>query len=212
MLKRTLNYSRFISLLKIILPLIAIGLMATVFLFTKERTLDGGLQFSKADFVALQSGMQVTKPRFSGSNANGDIYDFTAEVLHPDAPKPTKVTATGLSGEIRLFDGQTIELAARNAEVDLKARTIRFDGGTTVVFSDGLRGESQQVFADLDTGQLNTDGPVTASSPMGKIEAGNLKTETIRQGEAEKRMIWFENGVKLVFNMTTPNDDKAGSE
>lgn len=206
------NYSRFVSLLKIIMPLIAIGLMATVFLFTKDRALDGGLQFSKADFVALEAGMQVTKPRFSGSNAQGDTYNFTAEVMHPDAPKPSKIAATGLSGEIRFFEGLSVELSARSAEVDLDARTLRFDDGTTVVFSDGLRATSEQVFADLDTGQINTYGPITASSPMGKIVAGNLKTETIHHDEQENRMIWFENGVKLVFNMTTPIENKAGTE
>ncbi len=212
MAKHRPHYTRFVYFLKIILPLIAIGLLATVFLFTKERTLEGGLEFSKADFVALESGMRVTKPRFSGSNARGDIYNFSAELLLPDAPAPTKLLASGLSGEIRLFDGLKIEIAAKDAEIDLQTRSIKLLGGTDLTFSNGLRARSVKIFADLDAGSLTSDGPIRATSPMGTIEAGNLRITTVRTGEEENRMIWFENGVTLTFTLQNAPEDKAPTE
>ncbi len=212
MVHHTARYTRFVYLVKTILPLIAIGLLATVFLFTKERTLEGGLEFSKADFVALESGMRVTKPRFSGSNADGDVYYFSAELLLPDAPAPTKLLASGLSGEIRLFDGLTIEIAAKEAEIDLETRNIRLFEGTDLTFSNGLRARSDKIFADMDAGTLTSSGPIRATSPMGEIEAGNLRITTVRQGAEENRMIWFENGVRLTFTVQETPENEAPTE
>ncbi len=203
---RAITYSRFVYTLKIVLPLIAIGLLSTVFLFTKDRTLEGGLRFSKADFATLESGMQVSKPRFSGSNAQGDTYNFTADVLYPDAPKPTRLAATGLSGEMQMLDGLAIQLSAKQADINLNDRTVRLFNGTDVVFSDGFRAKTGSIFANLEAGTLNTAGTVRATSPMGKIAAGNLRVETLRINERENRMIWFENGVKLTFKTGNPPD------
>lgn len=194
-------YSRYVSIVKIILPLIAIALLATVFLFTSERTIDGGLGFSKADLVTLEAGMQVSKPRFSGSTAGGDEYNFIAEYLRPDAPKPTRVYASGISGEINYLQGTTVQISAQEADVSLTERTIQLSEGVSVVFSDGFRASSDNLYAELNESRLTTNGPVTALSLMGNISAGNLRVETVQQDGEEKQMIWFEKGVKLVINL-----------
>jgi len=212
MRRRAINYTRFIQLVKVIMPLVAIALLSTVFLFTKNKTLEGGFEFAKADFLALESGMQVTKPRISGSNKQGDTFYFSASVLVPDAPKPEKLTAQNLSGEIRFLDGVTLDLSARAAEMNITDHTIQLSGEALVVFSNGLRATTDHVFADLDNGSLTTDGDVRAVGEMGVIEAGNLRIETIRMEDSEKRMIWFENNVKVVLNMATPEQNKANSQ
>lgn len=202
-------YSRYISIIKIILPLVAIALLATVFLFTTERTIEGGLNFSPADLVSLESGVLISKPRFSGSNAQGDEYNFSADLVRPDAPNPTSLKASGLSGEIIFLQGTSVQLSAGEADFAFDARTMRLTDGVAIVFSDGFRASSENLFAELDMGRLTTNGPVTALSLMGNIQAGNLRVETEKHGEEENRMIWFENGVKLVIKL---EDDTGASE
>lgn len=190
------------------MPLTALGLLATVFLFTTERTIPGGLTFSQADLVALETGMQITKPRFSGSSDTGDVYNFTADLVLPDAPKPEKIEAVGLSGEIVFLQGTTMQLSAAKAVFVLADKTMHLSEGMTIVFSDGFRVESETLFADLSTGSLLTNGPVKANSPMGNIESGNLRIETNVENGEENRMIWFEDGVKLSIKL----DDNRGIE
>ena len=179
------------------MPLTALGLLATVFLFTTERTIPGGLTFSQTDLETLRTGMQITRPRFSGSSEVGDVYNFTAEMLFPDAPKPEKIEAISLSGQIIFLQGTTMQLSAARAEFELEEKTMRLSEGMTIVFSDGFRAESENLFADLSAGNLTTNGPVKANSPMGNIVAGNLRLETNVENDEENRMIWFEDGVKL---------------
>ncbi len=190
-------YSRSVYFLKIVLPMIAIGLLATVFLFTTERTIPGGLNFSPADLDSLESGMQVISPRFSGSSENGDVYSFSASRILPDNPKPKIVTAESLSGQISFLQGTTMLLNAGKAVFQLEDRTMNLFDGMTIVFSDGFRAHAEQMFADLRNGSLETVGTVTATSPMGDIEAGKLRVVTTEENGEENRMIWFEDGVTL---------------
>lgn len=206
------GYSRFIYYVKIILPLIAIALLSTVFLFTKERTLEGGLTFSKADLLSLKTGMRLSKPRFSGSNAQGDVYDFSAQLVLPDAPNPSMLEAVGLSGEIRFIQGEKLLLNAGKAEYRVNTQALRLLDGISIAFSNGFHAKSEELLAELEIGRLTTKGAVIASSPMGNIEAGSLRVEQELQNGEEKRMIWFENGVKLVFNLQDDTADKAGDE
>lgn len=197
------GYSRFIYYVKIILPLIAIGLLATVFLFTTPRTLEGGLTFSKADLLTLQGGMQIDKPRFSGSNTAGDIYDFSAELVQPDAPKPSLLDVSGLSGEIRFIKGGKLLLGADKAEYRIAEQELRMLENVMVLFSEGFYAKTTGLLAELRSGRLISDGFISASAPMGEIEAGLLRIE---QDSQENRMIWFENGVKLTLNVQNTAD------
>lgn len=208
MSQSTHKYTRFVSFLKIVLPLIGIALLATVFLFTRDNSIEGGLRFSKADLESLETGISITNPRFSGSNVQGDTYDFSAKLVLPDAPKPTKLLVSGMSGEISFVRGNRVELSAQQATIEIAKQTLQFTDGVNLVFSNGLRINTQSIMADLAAGEITTGDTITASSPMGNIEAGNLRVETlVVEGNEEKRMIWFENGVKLDFNMANTLQD-----
>ncbi len=202
------GYSRFIYFLKILLPLIAIALLATVFLATKERGLEGGLSFSKIDMLALESGIRITKPRFSGSNATGDSYYFSADLVLPDAPNPSQLKVDGISGEIQFAQGTSVQITAQKAEYEVAARKLRMAEGVSIVFSDGLSVKTDGLVAELGLGRFLTDGAVTATSPMGDIAAGLLRIETEKHDGEENRMIWFENGVKLSIILQNSALDK----
>ena len=194
-------YSRSIFFLKIVMPLTALGLLATVFLFTTERTIPGGLTFSQADLETLEQGMQITKPRFSGSSEGGDVYNFTADIVFPDAPRPEIIEAVGLSGQIVYLQGTTMQLSAGKAEFVLSEKTMSFTEGISIVFSDGFRVTAENLLADLSKSNMTTAGPVKANSPMGVIESGNMRIETDLENDEESRMIWFEDGVRLSINV-----------
>jgi len=206
------GYTRFVTVTKVVLPLIAIGLLGTVFLFTNDDSLEGGLTFSKADLNALDSGMRIDKPRMFGSNPNGDLYNFVAEALLPDSLTPSLVEAQKISGEIQYQTGGTVQLSAGKAEFMLEGNQIRLSGGMLVVMADGARVTGDGLLAELDTGKLTSNGAVSATSPLGSIQAGNFRVELVEEDEEEKQMIWFENGVMLSFKPESWTKEEATTE
>jgi lipopolysaccharide export system protein LptC len=206
------RYTRFVTVTKVVLPLIAIGLLGTVFLFTNDDSLEGGFTFSKADLDTLESGMQIVKPRMFGSNSNGDLYDFVADALLPDSLTPSLVEAQKISGEIQYQTGETVQLSAGKAEFMLEGNQLRLSGGMLVVTSDGSRVTGEGLLADLDTGKLISNGAVSATSPLGNIQAGNFRVELVGVDDEEKQMIWFENGVMLSFKPESWTKEEATTE
>jgi len=206
------GYSRFITITKVVLPLIAIGLLGTVFLITNDDSLEGGFSFSQADLAALESGMRIDKPKIFGSNPNGDVYSFVADALLPDSLDPSLVEAQRISGEITYQDGEVIQISAEKAEFLLDGNQIRLSGGMLAVLSDGSRIASDGLLAELDSGKLTSTGAITASGPLGNIQAGNFRVELVGEKDEEKQMIWFENGVMLSFKPESWKTEEASTE
>jgi lipopolysaccharide export system protein LptC len=206
------GYTRFVTITKVVLPLIAIGLLGTVFLFTNDDSLEGGFTFSKADLDTLESGMRIDKPRMFGSNPNGDLYNFVADALLPDSLTPSLVEAQKISGEIQYQTGGTVQLSAGKAEFMLEGNQLRLSGGMLVVTSDGSRVTGEGLLAELDTGKLTSNGAVSATSPLGSIQAGNFRVELVGADDEEKQMIWFENGVMLSFKPESWTKEEATTE
>ena len=207
-----IGYSRFVTITKVVLPLIAIGLLGTVFLFTNDDSLEGGFTFSQTDLEALESGMRIDKPRMFGSNPKGDLYNFVADALLPDSLDPSLIEALRLSGEIKYQTGEVVQITADKAEFMLEGNQIRLSGGMLVVTSDGSRISGEGLLAELDSGKLTSDGAVTASGPLGNIQAGNFRVELVGEEDEEKQMIWFENGVMLSFKPESWKTEEASTE
>ena len=206
------RYTRFVTITKVVLPLIAIGLLGTVFLVTSDDSLDGGFTFSKADLSTLESGMRIEKPRMFGSNPSGDVYNFVADALLPDSLTPSLVEAQQISGEIQYQAGGAIQLSADKAEFMLEGNQIRLSGGMLVVTTDGTRITGEGLLAELDNGKLTSNGSVSATGPLGNIQAGNFRVELVGVDDEEKQMIWFENGVMLSFKPESWTNEEANTE
>ena len=206
------GYSRFVTITKVVLPLIAIGLLGTVFLITNDDSLEGGFSFSQSDLNALESGLRIDKPRMFGSNPKGDLYNFVADTLLPDSLTPSLIEAQNISGEINYQSGEVIQLSAGKAEFMLEGNQLRLSEGMLVVMSDGSRIVGNGLLAELDTGKITSEGAITATGPLGDIQAGNFRVGYVGKEDEEKQMIWFENGVMLSFKPESWKTEKATTE
>lgn len=206
------GYSRFVTITKVVLPLIAIGLLGTVFLITNDDSLEGGFSFSQSDLNALESGLRIDKPRMFGSNPKGDLYNFVADTLLPDSLTPSLIEAQNISGEINYQSGEVIQLSAGKAEFMLEGNQLRLSEGMLVVMSDGSRIVGNGLLAELDTGKITSEGAITATGPLGDIQAGNFRVGYVGEEDEEKQMIWFENGVMLSFKPESWKTEKATTE
>lgn len=193
------SYTRFISVAKVIMALAAIALLGTVFLFTKEQNLEGGLKFSQAEFEALETGMHIAKPLFSGMNEAGDVYDFKAESVQPTGAEIDQIVVQKLSGEIRYEAGNAIHMRASSAEFSTSDEVLTLTGNIQFEMSDGTIANTEVLRAELQSGLVVGEKQVSASSPLGEISSGSFRLENIEVDGQEKQMLWFENGVKLLF-------------
>jgi lipopolysaccharide export system protein LptC len=181
--------SNVVRLLKIGLPLAALGLVLAIFLAPPDRfSIDlGDLDFS------FEDGLRLERPRFAGADAAGRPFTLAADWALPDGPNPESVELGPLEGETVLDDGRRATLSAGGGEIRPKARTLRLTGGVLVETTDGWRVTAPAARADLEAETMAAEGPVEAEGPSGALSAGAMRAARRAEGD----YIWFEQGVRL---------------
>ncbi len=196
-------YSRFVGYLKIALPLLAVGLLSTVFLLQEEDTIRGGITFSADDRDTIRDGLTVYEPKFAGVNLNGDRFYMEAAKATPDSADPDEIVLVDLDGRTDYTDGASVYLTAARAIARIPEQVLELSGGVRIRTSDGFEGLTNSGVAALDTGTFITDGPVTLEGAMGILEAGSMRLDRLAGNAttaAQNQVFTFENGVKLTLD------------
>lgn len=197
-------HSRIVAILKVGLPLVAVGLLASLFLVQPDGRLGGNVVFSSGDVDALGSGLQITNPTFTGTTRSDDRFRFTAAKVVPDAAPPKRAAISELSGTLDLKDGPEITLSAREGDLDIPTQRLDISGDVIITTSDGYRMATDRATIELRAGALVASGQVTSTGPLGEITSGTLHVApSTESGEA--RRFSFSDGVRVVYDPADPS-------
>lgn len=186
------RYSQFVGFLKITLPLAALALMSTVFLFARAPTTDSVIPYAEIEEIAREprlSGAQI-----SGVSEDGSVIKLKAREARPNGNITTVETMTAA---IDTAEGTHIEIRAGAGEINNTDNTARLTGLTRLETSNGYEMETAGLTADLNSGRIVSDGALEIQAPYGSLTAGQLTIETPEGGDGQ-RMV-FQNGVRLVY-------------
>ena len=77
-------YSRIVEWLRIALPLIAIGILSTLFLLSEAPDPERALPYAEVDVAQLARELRLSEPRFAGVTPEGREITLRAEAAAPD--------------------------------------------------------------------------------------------------------------------------------
>ena len=190
------THSRIVTALKIVLPLCALALLSTIFLFSRNSDPTEAIPFS--DRMIDRAEQQViTQPFFSGTTADGSTLSIQARSARPDAAAENAALIDGLQARISVTSGGTLTMRADSAEFDLSGDSAYFSGNVKIVSSTGYRMTTPGLDAALSRIDLRSRGPVEALGPAGRFTAGRL--EIVISNDNRVQML-FTEGVKLVYD------------
>jgi lipopolysaccharide export system protein LptC len=188
--------TRLVTWLKVLLPLVALGLLSTLFFLARTADPDLAIRYSEVDVSELSKDQQVTGPAFAGITRDGASVSVTARTVRPQEADPRKLDASAVVGRFELRSGTIADMTAPAAVIDTEADLARFEGGVTVISSDGYRFETETLLASLAATDVRAETPVRASGPLGTLDAGAMH---ITQGEAGGYVAVFTEGVRLLY-------------
>ena len=191
-------YSRTVAVLKIGLPLIALGLLSSLFFTRIEKDLGGEVSFSEVDLAALGSGLRVDNPVFSGATQDNDQFEFRAGVVVPDAAPPSRASIEKIQGKIDFDGGGIVTLSAVSAELQIDEQILELFQSARISTSEGFVVVAPKVTLDLRIGSLLATGGVETTGPMGDVTSEELSIDPNDDSEAG-HLISFEGGVRLVY-------------
>ncbi len=185
-------YSQFVGFLKVTLPLAALILMSTVFLFPRAPSPETTIPYAEIQEIAREPGLSGAQ--FSGVADDGSVISLTARNTRPVGDI---ITADTLLAGIDTVDGTRIDISAGTGEINNSAQTARLTGLARMVTSNGYEMETAGFTANFSTGRIVSEGALEVQAPFGALTAGNLVIET-PEGTDEQVML-FQNGVRLVY-------------
>lgn len=194
------HYTRVVSTLKIVLPLVALGVLSTVFLITADDGFDPVFTFSEADFEALEEGNGLTSPRVSGKTDNGEVFNLTADRVEPQSGNIQILIATNMVARIASESGKSVEITSEIALMDLTENMLHLSLGGQLATSDGYFAQIDSMLANLKTGEI-TGEMIRADGEIGDISADNFRIIVDSTDNAENQVLWFENNVKVTIHI-----------
>ena len=191
------SYSRMVAWLKILLPLIALGVLGTVFLFNSEEGFAPGFTFSRTDIETLEKGSFIKNPQVNGITKKGEPFHLLADEIRPMDSDNSLFVITNLNVEFRFTASTWAKVSAGSALMDVAAQTVWFESGGRLETSDGNAAVVDTLHLLMASGELQGSG-IVANGPLGQVSAENFRIES---SEDENRVLWFENNVRVRYDL-----------
>lgn len=196
------GYSRLVAWLKVLLPLMALVLLSTLFLLSRNIDPIASLPFADTEIDERLRGQQITTPFFSGTTDSGDRVVISAGKMATRSALGNE--ADNFSAQIDLTSGTRINLTADLGRFDISSNASTFEGNVLIVTSSGYYIKSDALIGEFDELSLVSPGPVVGTGPFGTVDAGQMRLR--RDGTNSNAHLLFTNGVKLVY---TPGTEKS---
>lgn len=190
-------HSHFVFWLKILLPLAALALLATLFLFGRPISPEDAIPYASTDITDRVKDPRVTSPVFAGMTADGAALTITAAEARPgSAGSDTAGQARGLSALMELPDGSTAEVTAPLVQIDGASEHAVLSGGVKFVTSSGYTALMPGLSVATTQTDLTSLGPVDATGPLGNLRAQAMH---LGLGPSGGYDLNFTGGVTLVY-------------
>lgn len=190
------RYTRFVQLAKITLPLIALGLLSTLFLFARGTGQSGEIPISDIEDMAREQ--RLSEPYFAGLATDGSQVSLSAQFARPDAEDPRLLLVNAPQLDVVDVDGVSVRISAGEGTVDTLEKVARLGGLVRLDTSNGYSMETTALTADMNAGRVVSDAALEVRAPFGAITAGQVVIET-PNGEDGQQMI-FHKGVRLIYH------------
>jgi lipopolysaccharide export system protein LptC len=171
-IKRMRDHSRFVSLMKVALPVLALILVTLIFVWPKLQASDNRFQVGFAAIKAHEAGNpSMMNPRYVGLDDREQPFTVTADlarnVIQTDRPVELEVPKADLS----LSDGSWVVLTAQTGLYEREKRQLDLEGEVNLFHDSGYEFKTASARIDLATGTAHGTVPVTGHGPFGDLRA-----------------------------------------
>lgn len=187
-------HSRIVVILKVTLPLVALAILSSLFLFSRKIDPEDAIPYAEVDIADRLARPRMTDAGYSTTTSDGASLTIAASQV---APGTDGAMATGLTGVLETADGARTEFSAADARLDGAAGRLDLSNGVELRSSSGVAITAEGLVMATDRTWLESRGQVEARGPFGTLSAGQLRLD---RGEAAgSYVLVFNAGVRLLY-------------
>lgn len=194
-----MNRTRIVRWLRVLLPLLALAILSTLFLFSRRPQSDPRIPYAQVDAESMAREPRLVAPDLATVTSSGAELSFQADEMIPG-----EGAGSGRASEVRLDwrrpDGLTARLTAPQGE--LANSIVALTGGVHMTTSTGWQVEAPQIQATTDGTIVAAGEGIRAQGPLGSLEAGAMRLAPATTDPAEPTapaVLNFTDGVRLIY-------------
>lgn len=170
---QALRYTRFVTVMRHALPVLALGVMGVVLAYALYPRSDRmALSYETANGV--QGDLSMIRPRLSGTDSKGNPYLITAEKAVQQGKNARRVALTSVDADLQYEGGRWANANAGAGFVDLDAKVLTLSQGLSIFTDTGYEMHTDTAVADLNQNTIVSKTKVNGQGPMGTFSANSF--------------------------------------
>ena len=191
------RYSRFVTLMKYALPVVAGSVLLLVVVWPEFKPKPERFAVGISDLkVNVEGGQRVVNARFTGVDSENRPFSITADAVVQDADDGVKLTQP--KADVTLAGDSWVAIAAPQGTFWRKPRVLNLVGGVDLFHDDGYEFQTEEARIDFRIGAASGDTPVKGHGPFGTVDA-----EGFRIVESGNRIIFNGKSRLVIFATAT---------
>ena len=170
------TYSRFVSLMKLLLPIIAVILITLVIIWPHLRGDDRrfSIGFSNIELSEAKDPSMINA-RYVGTDNYNQPFSITADIARQSGEENQNITLEVPKADLTLNDGSWLVLTAVSGFYDKPSQYLELDGAVNLFHDSGYEMHTKSVGLDLANGAAEGHTPVIGQGPFGNINAEGFR-------------------------------------
>lgn len=205
MVRTARRHSAFVRLMRIGVPLGAVGGLAIVALLTWFNPLRAlsNIPIPTVGKVVIQ-GTKITMeaPRLTGFTRDNRAYIVTADAAAQDFMKPEVIELSGIKANVEMQDKGVIDVKAVAGLYNTKSELLTLTQYILLTSSSGYEGHLTEAVFDVKKGHIVSEKPVEVLMMSGVIRSNRM--EVIDNGA----LLRFDGGVVMDIKANAGEADK----
>lgn len=194
-LRRARRHSRFVRLMRYVLPAAAFLVLAGVFVpMIVVPRLPLGIDLSGVSFNGRE--VTMTKPHLTGRGNKGQSYEVRAERAVQDVAENRVLELFEVAGRIVEASGRATTLAAEYGRYDNETKLLRLERQIVLRMDGGYEAHLETAEIDVAGGHVTTGDPV-------RVELTNmvLNADTMSIADSGRHLV-FDGGVSVNIDLS----------
>ncbi len=175
-LRYTPSYTRFVNLMKMVLPLVALVLISLVLVWPHLKPATNkfkiGIAALKTQFT---KDANMTNPRYVGTDRNQRPFSVTADIAKNLSKNSGAVEMEMPKADITLKDGSWLVLTAKEGIFNKDAKKLELQGAVNMFHDSGYEFRTAKLHVDLETGTATSSVPVQGQGPFGTLKSEGFR-------------------------------------
>ena len=201
------NYSRFVRIMKLTLPLLAVALVAMIVFWPQLTRIDKSfrLGFTDIDLSVLENPSMLNV-RYVGTDSKDRPFTVTADLARNLDAAGTEVSLESPKADVLMQDGTWLLLSAKKGLFERNVKKLTLSGAVNLFHDSGYEFHTEKAEIDLAVSEAHGAQPIHGQGAFGDITAVGFKISD--QG----RTLLFRGPARLVLYPSGTRPDGGGKQ